>query len=251
MLGGDKDFAGEGGFGGAAPESFLGGEPDEIGVVVFLGDMGEDEMANAGIEAFGIDEEFADGVIREVAGAGKHALLDDPRVGPDLEHVEIVVGFEDEAISVAEMDSDVVRQVAEIGADGDFGAVGTEGESDGVGGVVRDGERVDVDIADRETLAGLDGFDAAETFAEGVGKDALEGVHCRLRDVKRRFPKAENLREAVAVVRVLVGDEDGVEAVDVALDGGEAGESFALSEAGVNEDAGSFGFEQGEIARTA
>jgi len=251
VLGSDEEFAGEGGFGRAAAEGFFGGEADEVGIVVFLRDVGEDKVADAGIEALGIDEEFANGMIREVAGAGEDALLDDPGIRADLEHVEIVIGFEDETIGLAEMDPDVIRQVAEIGADGDFGAVGTEGESDGVGGVVRDGERVDVDIADRETLAGLDGFDAAETFAEGVGKDALEGVHCRLRDVKRRFPKAENLREAVAVVRVLVGDEDGVEAVDVALDGGEAGESFALSEAGVNEDAGSFGFEQGEIARTA
>ena len=59
------------------------------------------------------------------------------------------------------------------------------------------------------------------------------------------------MREAVAVVGVLVGDEDGIEAVDVALNGGEASESFAFSEAGVNENAGGFCFEQGEIARTA
>ena len=53
------------------------------------------------------------------------------------------------------------------------------------------------------------------------------------------------------MVGVLVGNEDGVEAVDIAADGGEAGEGFALSKAGVNEDAGTLGFEQGEIARTA
>jgi hypothetical protein len=43
---------------------------------------------------------------------------------------------------------------------------------------------------------------------------------------------------------MLVGDEDSVEAIDVAFNGGEAGESFAFSEAGVNEDAGALGFEQ-------
>ena len=47
------------------------------------------------------------------------------------------------------------------------------------------------------------------------------------------------------MIGVLVGDENGVEAVDVALNGGKAGESFAFSKAGVNEDAGAFGFEQG------
>ena len=47
------------------------------------------------------------------------------------------------------------------------------------------------------------------------------------------------------MVGVFVGDEDGVETVDIASDGGEAGEGFAFSKAGVNEDAGAFGFEQG------
>ena len=202
-------------------------------------------MADAGIEAFGIGEKFADGVVGEMAGAGEDALLDDPGIGADLEHVEIVIGFEDEAIGLAEMDSDVIWKVAEIGADGDFGAVGAEREANGVGGVVRDGEGVDVDVADGEALAGLDGFDAAEAFAESVGEDALEGSHGGLGDVERGFPEAEDLREAVAVVGVFVGDEDGVETVEITSDGGETGEGFALSEAGVNENAGGFGFEQG------
>jgi hypothetical protein len=245
VLGGDEEFAAEGGFGGAAAKGFFGREADEIRIVVFLGDVGQDEMPDAGIKSFGIGEEFTDRVIGEMAGAGEDALLDDPGIWADLEHVEIVIGFEDEAIGLAEMDSDVVWKVAEIGADGDFSAVCAEGEADGVGGVVRDSERVDVDVADGEALAGLDGFYAAEAFAEGVGQDALEGIHCGLGDIEGRFPEAEDLREAVAMVGVLVGDEDGVETVDIAPNGSEAGEGFAFSKAGVNEDAGGFGFEQG------
>ena len=202
-------------------------------------------MADAGIEALGIGEEFADCVIREVAGAREDALLDDPGIRADLEHVEIVIGFEDKAIGLAEMDSDVVWQVAQIGADGHLGAVGAEGESDGVGSVVRDGERVDVDIADGEGLASLNGLDAAQALPEGVGKNALEGFHGGLGHIKRRFPEAEDLGEAVRVIGMLVGDEDRVQMIDVPLDGGKAGESFALAEAGVNEDASSFRLEQG------
>ena len=244
MLGGDQEFAGEGRFAGTAVEGFFGGDADEIGIVVFLRDVGENEMANTGIEAFGIGKEFADGVIREVAGAGEDALLDDPGIRANLEHVEIVVGFEDEAIGLAEVDADVVREVAEIGADGDFGTVGAEGEAYRIGRIVRDGEGVDVDVADREALTGLDGFHATEALAESVGESSLEGIHCGLGDVERRFPEAQHLRETVAVVGVLVGDEDGVETVDVALDGGQAGKGFALSKAGVNEDTGGFCLEQ-------
>jgi hypothetical protein len=245
VLGGNQEFAGERRFGGAAAEGLFGGEADEIRVVVFLGDVSEDEMADAGIEALGIGQEFADGVIRKMAGAGEDALFDDPGIRADLEHVEIVIGFEDKAVGLAKMDSDVIGQIAEIGADGNLGAVGAEGESDGVGGVVGDGERVDVDVADGETLASLDGLHAAEALAEGVRQNALKGFQGGLGDVERGFPEAEDLREAVAVVGVFVGDEDRVETVDIAPDGGETGKGFAFSKAGVNEDAGAFGFEQG------
>ena len=218
VLGGDEEFANEGRFGGTPAEGFFGGDADEIGIVVFLGDVGEDEMADARVKAFGVSEKFADGVIGEMAGAGKDALLDDPGIRANLEHVEIVIGFKDEAIRLAEMDADVVREVAEIGADGDFCAIGAEGEAYGIGRVVWDGKSVHVDVADGEALAGLDGFDAAKALAEGVGQSSPEGIHRGLGDVERGFPETEDLREAVAVVGVLVGDEDGIETVDVAAD---------------------------------
>src|SRR5258708_3132465 len=124
-------------------------------------------MADARIEAFGIGEEFTDGVIGKVTGAGKDSLLDDPGIGPDLEHVEVGIGFEDEAIGLAGRDSDVIGQVAKVRAEG-------------------------------------------KLFSLGVG-----------------------------------GDGDWVEAIDAAVDSGEAGESFALSKTGVNEDASGFRLEQG------
>jgi len=40
VLGGDEEFAGEEGLGGTAAEGFFGGDADEIGIVVFLGDVG-------------------------------------------------------------------------------------------------------------------------------------------------------------------------------------------------------------------
>jgi hypothetical protein len=251
VLGGDQEFAEKGGFGGTAEEGFFGGEANEIGIVVFLGDVGEDEMADAGIEAFGIGEEFADGVVGKMASSGEDALFDDPRIGADLEHVQIVIGFEDQAIGLTEMDAHMIGEVAEIGADGDFSAVGAEGEAHRVGCIVRNGEGVNVNVADGETLAGLDGFDAAKALAEGVRKNALQGIHGGFGDVEGGFPNAQDLRKAVAVVRVFVSDQDGVEAIDFAADGGEASKGFAFAETGVNEDAGGLGFEQREIARTA
>ncbi|HEY1471137.1 MAG TPA: hypothetical protein VGF61_19000 [Candidatus Acidoferrum sp.] len=250
-LGGEKKLAGESGFTGAAAESFFRGEEGEIGIIVFLRHVSENEIAGVAIETVRISEVFADGVIGKMAGAGKDALLDDPRIGANLEHVEIVVGFEDETIGFAEVDFDKLRHVAEVGTDGNLGAVGAESETDGIDSIVRDGEGVDVDVADTKTLAGLYGFNAAEALAESFRENALKNAHGGLGDVKRTLPETEYLREAVAMIGVFVSDEDGVEMIEVAFDGGETGKSFAFTEASVNKDAGAFGFEQRKIARAA
>ena len=106
MLGGDEKLAAEGGFGGAAVQGFFGGDARQLGIVVLLGEMGEDEKAGAGVEAFGIAEIFADGMIGEMPGAAEDALLDDPGIRADLQHVEVVIGFEDQAIGATKMDFD-------------------------------------------------------------------------------------------------------------------------------------------------
>ena len=123
------------------------------------------------------------------------------------------------------MNFDELGHVAEIGADGDFYALGAEGQTDGIGGIVGDGEGVDVDIADGEVLACFNFFHAAQAFGESVGEDAVEGVEGRFGGVERSFPEAENLREADAVIGVFVSDEDSVEIVEIAIDGGRRSRS--------------------------
>ena len=114
-----------------------------------------------------------------------------------------------------------------------------------------DGEGMNFDVADGEAVAGVNGFDAAEAFAELIGQDAVESFESGLGDKERRLPGGKDLGEAVAVIGVLVGDEYAVERFEVDADGSEAGEGFAFAEAGVNEEAGALGLEQGDVARAS
>ena len=57
---GDVQGAAKGEFAGAAAECFFGADAGEIGSVVLLGNVREDEMSRAPIEYFGIREKFAD-----------------------------------------------------------------------------------------------------------------------------------------------------------------------------------------------
>src|SRR5713226_5807059 len=112
MLGGDEEFAGEARLGRTPLQRFFGGEADEIGIVVFLRDVREDEIARDRVEAVGVGKILAYGVIRKMAGAGEQPLLDDPGIRADLEHVEIVIVFKDQAVRAAQMDFDKLGHIA-------------------------------------------------------------------------------------------------------------------------------------------
>ena len=241
----------EGGFGGAAIEAFFGGNAGQIRGVVLLGEMREDEIAGAAVENFRVGEEITDDRVGKMAGAAHHALLDIPRIRADFEHIEIVIRFEDEAIGFAQVVLDEFGEIAEIGDDGDFGAVGPESVADGIGGIVGNGEGGNFDIADGENIAGADVFDARKFFCGRLGENFFDFAVRRLGEIGRGAPFVADLRQAVGVIGMLVGDEDAVESAGLYAERFEAAAEFFAVDAGVNEEAGALGLEQGAIARAA
>jgi hypothetical protein len=165
----NHQLAVKGAFRRTAIESFFRGKAREIGVVIFQRKMRKDEIARAGVKTFRIAKVFADGVIREMPGAAEDALLDDPRIRPNFQHVQIVIRFEQQTIGVAQMNFHKFGHVSKIGNNRHLGSICAKREADGVGRVMRNLERVDIDIANREVLAGLNSFHAAQTLREPVG----------------------------------------------------------------------------------
>ena len=204
---GNDEYAGKLRGAGAPAERFFGGDARDVGIVVVLGKMREDEKARAGVETFRIGEKFADGVIGKMTGAAEDALLDHPRIWADLEHVEIVIGFEDEAVGVAEMNFDEFGHVAEVGDDGELSTVGAEGECDRVSGVMRNSEGVDIDIADGECRPGLEQFELRGELAPGFGRQ--DGGRGEARDVDGNVQLAGDGAQTGDVIGMLVGNEDG------------------------------------------
>ena len=146
-------------------EGLLGGDAGEFGGVVGLGEVAEDDPGGGAVVV--VLEELRRGVVGEVAYAGEDALLDGPGVGAVAEHLEVVIGLEEEDIDPLEGGLDVGGHVAEIGGKGHADALGREDEAAGVGGVVGDGEGGDVDVADGEPGAGVEVLDGRKV--RGIG----------------------------------------------------------------------------------
>ena len=90
----NEQFAVKRAFCRAAIECFFRGKARKIGIVVFLRKMRKDKVPRAAVKSFRIAKIFADGMIREVPGARENALLNDPRIRPDFEHIQIMIRFQ-------------------------------------------------------------------------------------------------------------------------------------------------------------
>jgi hypothetical protein len=158
-----------------------------------------------------------------------------------------VIRFEQKEVGAAQVVLDGFGDVAEVGGDADAYALGIETEADGVDGIVRDAEALHLDIADLETGAGL------ERLEDGDGFVPVNGRTGEAREVERRrfLETAREDGKAGDVVGMLVGDEDGVERMEVLTDRGKAFAELAHTEPGVDENARFVGSEEGSVPGAA
>ena len=213
--------------------------------------MGKHEIARAAVETLGIGEKRTDCLIRKMAGAAHDALFDVPRVGTDLQHLHIVIGFEHQAIAIAQVLLYQFGHVTEIGHQRKLHPGGAKREAERVDGVVGNTKRRDFDIAHAKSLTGLDEFDAFEAACVPLGKKAQRfGVRLST-EIYGSVPFGKQRGETADMIGVFVRDENTVEAIDRMRKRGEAPQRLALPEPGIHQQARPGSLEQGAIARTA
>src|SRR5260370_19025429 len=244
VLRGYQQFAGKCTLGRAAPQRLFRGQAHQVGIIVFLRDMRQHKIPRDRVEAIGVGKIFTYRVIRKMPGAREHALLDHPRIRPDLDHIQIVIGSEHQAIRATEMNFDQLRHVAKIRDDRHLGAIRTERESDRVRSVVRNSKRVNLNITDRKMLPRLNRFHALQPLPKCHRQHALHRIHGGLGDVQRRPPKPQHLRQAIAVVGVFVGNQDTVKLFDGSSSRRQPGKRFALAQSRIHQKAGPLALKQ-------
>lgn len=251
MLRGDEQFAVKRRFRGTPVERLGGGKVHEVGIVVGLRNVREHQKTRARVEALGGGKVFADNVIGQVPGAAHDALLDVPGIRPHFQHFQIVIRFENEAIGVAQMEFDEFRQIAEVSNDSDFAAVGAKRIAHGIRSIVRNGKGRNFDVADGEFFAGADVLDAIQFFRGAFGQEAEHLGESSLRKIGSCPEVAQKLGQSAGMIGVLVGNENGVNAIGIFVESGETAKRFFAAESGVNQEASALGFKQRGVAGAA
>ena len=73
-----------------------------------------------------------------------------------------MVGFQHQNIAPLQVIAYIARQIAQVSGNGNFYAFGSKSESDGICGVVGNGESCDGNIPDRESLSCGESFQPAQ-----------------------------------------------------------------------------------------
>lgn len=212
---------------------------------------------------------FGGGDVRQMAVSSENSLLQRPRAARVLKHFDVVIRFEHEHVCGANAFGYELGHVAEVGNEADVCRRRAQKKSNRVLCVVRNRKCFDEQIVEFKTVAGLEqspfefrdkifgGF--FQAIEERVARTVPAFFQCP-RDGCLRFSIAKNWdfkflgesEQTGNVVGVLMRDENAGKIFWRAANGREALADLARRKAGVNQDAGIFGFEISAIAgRTA
>ena len=108
-------------------------------------------MRNSAFSIIVARQEIREGIIGEMANPAHHALLHAPGIRSAAQQLQVVIGFDHQHMTAAQVIAHAGRHVAEVGADADLDAVAAKREAHGIDRIVRDGEGRDRDIADLES----------------------------------------------------------------------------------------------------
>ena len=149
----------------------------KVRFVAFAAQVGEVEMFQVG--AHDLRDGFGGGFVREMAVSAEDALLETPRTARTiLQHLHVVIGFEDEDVRGADAVEHHPGHVAEVGDEADVAAGRAQKKSNRVLRVVGNLKRFDEQIVQFKIVAGRK--EPPFEFGQKIGTGFFQTVEKRI-----------------------------------------------------------------------
>ncbi|MNI70500.1 hypothetical protein D3C73_1263180 [compost metagenome] len=150
-------------------------------------------------------ERSAGRVIGQMAHIAENPPLRIPGIAPHPEHFYVVIGFQHENISVRDCQPHLLTDIAQVCRHAELLLANIEVVADRLGGVMRDGERLDPHVPKVKMLPGLQSmpvmlFDAADAL--------LDCSPCVRIGIDRQIIFARHRSKPLDMVGVLMRHED-------------------------------------------
>ena len=213
------------------------------GRVVLVGEMGETGPLEVSVASG--SEEVGGFEVGEVSARAFDSVFNGGRVGAAGEHAGVIVALDEDGVEGLDEAIEAGEDVAEVGEDTEAVFSVVDDEGDAIGAVVCGGDGVDGDAIDGDGVAGAEVFDGMDVTKGIVGPGGAEGLGGGVHgEVELSIVDSG----AADMVGVVVGDDERVNAIDVAVEGTEAKGCLSAADAGVEEETDAHGFDVGGVA---
>ena len=187
--------------------------------------------------------DFGRRLVREMPVATEDSLLHAPRSAGFLKEFHVVIGFEDENVRLTNPLNHQFGRMPEVGQTSERDFLRLDDKTNGIDGVVRDGEGSDRAIADIKGIPGL-----KQTEAERARQFFRDGFFCVAVAIDRNLEPGSEGCQTLDVIRMLVRDQDAMQSLRRAADRGEPGPDLAATESGIHQQTGFVGLKEGAVS---
>ncbi len=211
-------------------------------MIILLGDMADDQVLQP--LALHRGQQLRRLVVVQMTMHTPDPPLEWPWIRTALKHLDIVVEFQQERITVRVTFRDIRGNVSQVGQHPDPAATRGDNVLTGLPGIVGNGNRFNAQRTDPETAMTIDrlptGHIAGTSTSIGAG-----------RHIDRNVEFAREWRDAVNMIRVFMRDQDSVYVLRLPSQPTQPDDRLLDREAKIDENAGVLILNDGRIATTA
>ena len=207
-----------------------------------LAEMAQDECRDRAVEIR--PDESRDNLVRKVSPAAHDPLLNRPWITAVLEHVQVVVRFQQYHIGTSQVHFNGIGHVTEVRYDSNTNSLRTECVTDRIDRIMRNGEAFYLEVTHGEAAAGLEKFEPHLELP-------VDACRRRIGEIDRNIEFSNDGGETANMITVLVRNQDCIEILDPLSDRCQASGYFTAAQSSINKHTSSASRNVSGIARTA
>lgn len=178
----------------------------EFGAVIVLGKVGQQQVAHE--RRLVTHDQLQCLAVGQVTITTTDTLFQEAGIVALVEHLLVIVGFEEGSVAAAEMMHQLFARAADIGEYANGGVFRSDGEAIGIGGIVVFAEGADIEVAK------VNGFAVVErAYQFFIEEDAAVAVRAGC-DIDREVVFARGDGQPADMVGVFVRNKDGAQVFD-------------------------------------
>ncbi len=205
----------------------------DLGIIIPTTQMSQENVGRLPVE--GVAQKGRQFLVGEMADSAQNTLLDAPGIGPNLQHLLVMIGFHDEPVTSRQVFNHRRGEFSQIGDQSTAYALCRETKAYRFRGVMRDRKGFDLKVANGEGGVGAEAFPAVNILKSGYffpGPFIHENRH---------LAPGQEPGNSADMVRVSVSEKNGIDSLVLKVGLVQTSLQTARAKTQVDQNAGLLG----------